>query len=158
MCAISRAVTTPTHGRRVLAPCLAAWLLVAPASTDAAPSCRNLGVARPVAFGTYSPFSGATLSATGLVTYDCPPPTAPAISLSGGNSGAPSARYMVSALGDHLAYNLYTDAACRTVWGTVPLPVPGGNGQSVTIYGCVPAWQVVAAGTYADTIWVTINF
>ncbi len=146
------------RGGRVLAVAVAAGLLLGAAPALAAPACKNVAVARPVAFGAYSPFSSATLAATGQVTYDCPPPLAPAISLSAGGSGNVAARTMASATGDRLRYNLYTDAACTAVWGLTPIPVPATNGGVVTIYGCVPALQVVGAGAYSDTIWVTFNF
>lgn len=143
---------------RVVAAAAAAALLLAAGAARAAPTCRNLGVSRPLAFGSYDPFSGATVAGTAVVTYDCPPPAAPAISFSAGSSGNAADRAMNGPLGDRLRYNLYTDAGCRSVWGEVPVPVPDGNNRSITVYGCLPGGQVVASGIYSDTIWVVIDF
>jgi spore coat protein U-like protein len=66
-----------------------------------------------------------------------------------------------------LAYNLFREAARVTVWGdgsggtqvvTVGDSGPPGNPVTVTIFGRVPAGQWVAAGTYADTLVLTIEF
>lgn len=64
-------------------------------------------------------------------------------------------------------YNLTTDAACLTPWKgttyipalpyTTPnLPVGSSDIKTYSFWGCVPAGQVVPAGTYTDT--VTMSF
>lgn len=88
--------------------------------------------------------------------------------LSTGQSGSYTARIMNKGA-DTLSYNLYTNSGHTTVWGDGT----GGTGfQSVnclpllclglpnvfTVYGRIPAQQNVPAGTYSDTITVTVSF
>ncbi len=62
-----------------------------------------------------------------------------------------------------LQYNLYTTSGHTNVWGdgTGSTRTVGGNGTSSstqTIYGNIPAGQDVSAGTYSDSITLTISF
>ena len=64
-----------------------------------------------------------------------------------------------------LSYNLYTDSARTSVWGdgTGSTNTIGGTGtggsQAVTVYGRVSLGQTgVPAGSYADTVAVTITY
>lgn len=124
-----------------------------------------------VAFGNYNVLSStptdgsATLSVTCndlisiLVDYT--------ITLSTGSSGNYTARTMQNA-GRNLQYNLYTDAARTIVWGNGS----GGSSSVVdgyllsvlsitkfyTVYGRVPAQQVVPIGGYSDSIVMTVTY
>jgi spore coat protein U-like protein len=123
-------------------------------------------------FGSYDVFSPVPLSTTGTVRVDCniPPqnphaPLAVTISLSPGNAGTFAQRWMQSTGSDRLHYNLYTDASMSSIWGD-------GGGTSVvqsafvtrdtpwqdTIFGRIPARQNVRAGSYRDTIVITIDW
>jgi len=67
-----------------------------------------------------------------------------------------------------LNYNLYPNASRTIVWGDVsngtatvsPRGVRHGRNRhyDVTVYGGIPAAQNVAAGTYADVLFVTVIF
>jgi spore coat protein U-like protein len=123
-------------------------------------------------FGSYNIFNPAPLDSTASLSVDCniPPqhPQAPmpvAIALSPGNSGGFAQRWLRSAGPDNLRYNLYTTAAFSAIWGD------GGGSSSIvtalvsrstpfngTIYGRIPAQQNVRAGSYSDTITVTISY
>lgn len=67
---------------------------------------------------------------------------------------------------DRLEYNLYTDAAHMMVWGdgtsgTVVQSLTGFitlGATNYTVYGLMAAGQYPVAGTYDDTITVTVNF
>ena len=68
---------------------------------------------------------------------------------------------------DGLGYNVFTSPSMAVVWGdgtggtsTVAMgPVPGRRPlRPVTIYGRIPAGQNVSAGTYSDTLVVTITW
>lgn len=81
----------------------------------------------------------------------------------GQNSGGSiTARKMV--LGANgISYQLYQNAARSTVWGTTigTNTVAGtgtGNTQSLTVYGSVPAQTTPPAGTYNDTVTVTVTY
>lgn len=94
-----------------------------------------------------------------LVSYE--------IRLSTGNSGSYIPRIMTSGA-NQLQYNLYTNAAHTIVWGdansgtsTISDSYLLGIGTTVrnySIYGRVPAGQNMPAGTYSDTITVTVNY
>jgi spore coat protein U-like protein len=119
----------------------------------------------PVAFGNYSPTSGATLAGTGSITVTCDSSgngtVILALSKGGGTSFA--TRRMASGA-NLLSYNLYTSAAHTTIFGdgssgTATVTFQGANKTTVTtVYGLIPASQNVRAGAYADTIVVTVNF
>ena len=142
--------------------------LLAPAAAHAqgAPraSCRNITVSN-LAFGAYNPFATAPLDSAGTISYDCPPPLRPEISMSRGwfASGYTN-RYMRRFFpSDSLAYNIYLDAARTVVWGdgtvgTQVLHAPPGNNQTVSCYGRIEPGQDVSAGNYFDVVTVTFNF
>jgi spore coat protein U-like protein len=125
----------------------------------------------PVNFGLYNPLTPTANVATGTVTMTCTVLVSLfeswTIALSPGNSGSFSARQMLNG-SSPLSYNLYTSAAYSNVWGdgsgSTSL-VSGGALLSVgttvtpyTVYGRIPAGQDSAAGTFLDTIVVTLNF
>lgn len=113
-----------------------------------------------VAFGNYDVFSPTALNGAGTVSVACSPATGYSIGLSTGN-GSYSQRWLGSGAAT-LDYNLYTDASRSVVWGdgTSGTSTVGGSGESVDhpVYGSVPAQQNVTAGSYADTIIVTVTF
>jgi len=121
-----------------------------------------------VSFGTYSVTAPAPTDSTGSVVLQCSPADKNIqVTLSTGSSSTYAARALTQG-SDQLLYNLYIDAAMTAVWGdgtagTSVLSIPnwtGGPGkpQVHTIYGRVPAQQDVAAGTYGDSIVVTVDF
>ena len=62
-----------------------------------------------------------------------------------------------------LNYQLYSDSGRSTIWGNTPGTdtVTGvGTGLAVdhTVFGAVPAAQVVPAGDYGDTVTVRIYY
>jgi len=131
-----------------------------------------------VSFGAYDAAMTAPTDSTGAVDVTCtylPPGKGAsvnfAIQLSQGLAGSYAPRTLGSAAGS-LSYNLYLDPARSLIWGNglgstgvaagkVTVGPGVGNGtrsQSFPIYGRVPPLQVVGAGTYADSITVTIEF
>ncbi|BDG07545.1 Csu type fimbrial protein [Anaeromyxobacter paludicola] len=146
--------------KRILlaAACAAAF---ATAGTARAASCKVNG-ATAVSFARYDTFSAARQQLRSTLSYDCAPPASPSLTLSAGSSGNASARYMTRAgSADRLLYNVYTDAACTSVWSDQPsqaIPGVGDHNQTLSFYTCVPPLQDVSAGSYADTLIVTINF
>jgi spore coat protein U-like protein len=84
------------------------------------------------------------------------------VNLDGGVSGNPRNRFMVGP--DQLTYQLYRDAALQdpidTAFWTWRLRRSENTGEPVTFtaYGQIPAGQGVAAGTYVDTIRVTVIY
>lgn len=123
-------------------------------------------------FGSYDVFSPLPADATGTVMVECniPPqhqqaPLVVTISLSPGVSGSFAPRAMQSAGPDRLYYNLFTNPSMSSVWGD-------GGGNSVvqtafvtrdtpwqaTIFGRIPPQQNVRAGSYSDSITISIDW
>jgi spore coat protein U-like protein len=126
----------------------------------------------PVSFGTYNPLAGAPAAATGTVTVSCTVTVVGlleswTVALGTGNSGSFSARKLLSGP-SALVYNLYTSGAYSSVWGDgsgATSLISGSQFMAVgtttinyTVYGRIPAGQDAPAGTYTDTIVVTLNY
>ena len=143
----------------------------------AADSCTVASV--PVAFPSYNPLSGLTVTSTGTVALTC---TGVAllgltsinvdytISLSTGGSGSYSPRKM-SWLTNNLNYNLYKDIGYSQNWGDGTggsTTVTGGIHQSgllvtsvtvnIPVYGSIPGSQNIPAGAYTDVITITVTY
>lgn len=126
-----------------------------------------------VDFGSYDPFVANDINSTGAVEVECSKngggkaPYSYELRLSAGSSGSYTGRQLVSGTST-LDYQLYTDSSRTVVWGdgsgstatvTSTGSLAGGaivNGH--TIYATLIAGQNVAAGTYTDTITVTVMY
>jgi spore coat protein U-like protein len=124
-----------------------------------------------LAFGTYAPI-GANVT-TPLdqqvdLTWTCTVNTPIVIWLNEGNNKATGSvlsapqRQMASG-GNMLAYFLYSDFGRGTLWGstdaTSPFLLTGtGSPQSATIYGRIPGGQPNVAGTYSDSVTISLNY
>jgi spore coat protein U-like protein len=161
--------------RRLL--CRWSWLVlcaaVAPNLAVAAVSCTV--TATSTAFGTYNPLSVTPTYANGQVQISCTLLSGGTTnvnlvtSYSAGASGSYALRTMLSGA-NTLRYNLFADAAYTQIRGNgtggsqtsaATLNLSRANPtRSVTsvIYGRIPASQDVAAGSYADTIVVTVTY
>jgi spore coat protein U-like protein len=118
-----------------------------------------------LAFGTYTSAAGTPLQSTTLLRTTCTPGSTYNVGLNEGTSpGATiNARKMVSTGAPALNYQLYSDPARSVIWGntTGTNTVTGaGTGLPVdhTVFGAVPANQVVPAGDYQDTITVRVYY
>lgn len=116
--------------------------------------------AQDLNFGNYS--SDANLTGATPLTLRCTPGSAATISLDGGSSGNPQARAMEGP--DSLTYQLFKDAARQDPIDTLDpafqLSGSENTGAVVTyqVYGEVPSGQAVSAGSYVDTILVTVQY
>jgi spore coat protein U-like protein len=143
-----------------------ALLAAAPAQAGCAISTTG------VAFGAYDPQSPAPLLGAGRIDMRCSDDIDSEghgggdkkIELSTGHSGSYATREMRSG-SSSLDYNLYTDASRTGVWGdgrhgtdSVKVHPEKSESLSVNVYGRIPAGQNVRAGTYTDTLIVTIEF
>lgn len=153
---------------RARRPLLGLAALAAPWAFAGADAACTIG-ATGVAFGAYDPQSGSNDDGVGTIDVDCHPSDgAPTVALSAGNSGTFSARTMLSG-GDSLNYNLYTTTARNVVWGdgfggSVTVTLTGGSVSggvrryTRSVFGRVPGSQNVGAGSYGDTITLTVTF
>jgi spore coat protein U-like protein len=130
-------------------------------------ACASCSVSTTgVNFGVYDSQSGVPDDSTGTVNISCSGEgfiLFPTVSLGTGTSGAYASRKMQNGA-NNLQYNLYTDSGRTTVWGngsggssTQNVIVFFGNG-SRSIYGRIPTGQSVNAGTYSDTLVVTVDY
>jgi spore coat protein U-like protein len=115
-----------------------------------------------LAFGVYDPSAAANVN-TGTVTVTCTKATAYDIGL---NAGIASGATVTSRQMKHatLADLIYSDAGRTTNWGntvgvdTVNVASALGTAEIHTVYGRAPTGQYVSAGSYADTITVTVTY
>ncbi|HEX6260081.1 MAG TPA: spore coat U domain-containing protein [Woeseiaceae bacterium] len=121
----------------------------------------------PLNFGNYQPGGPTPLDVAGEVTADCRGHSVSySLSLSPGASGDAAGRYMTLAT-ERLYYNIYLDAARMNIWGDGlgPTSLITGmmqrNGRQIDrhqFYGRVFSEQQPSAGTYVDSLVVTILF
>ena len=147
--------------------------LAASAAAHAVVSC-SVSATGP-AFGNYNPLTPSPATANGSVVVTCtlsragPTTVTAVISLSTGSSASFAARTLLAGAST-LSYNLYQSATFAQVWGDgtggsftetaiLTLHPPNWTQQATSvIYGVIPAGQDVAAGSYSDTIAVTVNY
>jgi spore coat protein U-like protein len=151
---------------RWLATTAALALAAARPAVATAGSCTVTSV-MPVAFGSYDIFDSAPMVSTGAISFECSdaaPSDTVRIDLDGGAARSFAPRTLIGG-GFALAYNLYLDAALSRLWGdgtggsaTYGPVAPGDGITTVIVYGKIPAGQNVAAGGYADTVTVTVQY
>ncbi len=120
-----------------------------------------------MAFGSYDVNLGAVTDSS-VISVNCTKNDTYTIALSYGGTGNAANRIMLNA-GNQLNYNLYTDSGYTKVWNNTcggPNNCDGGTGagpgagnaQTYTVYGQIPAGQNAVAGSYSDSITVTVTF
>jgi spore coat protein U-like protein len=115
-----------------------------------------------LAFGTYDASNGT--NAYSDITVLCTVGTAYNVGLNAGTaSGATVATRKLSSGASRLNYTLYSNTGRTVVWGnTIGSDTVGAtytlNQQPHRVYGRIPPGQTVIAGTYNDTITVTITY
>lgn len=130
-------------------------------------SCR-VKTTSPVAFGSYDPLdthssTGSDLDGSGSVTVACTKGYIPTIGLNLGLNASGSTRRMKVG-SEYLTYELYKEVGRTNVWGNsgadlfTPSSAPGSTGTAYDVYGRVPKGQDAAAGSYTDTVTVTVNY
>ena len=119
----------------------------------------------PVDFLTYDPLSAtADDDGVGTITVACTRgiPTL-SVEINNGASGVRQMTFGAEVLG----YQLYSNAARTSVWGTGaagvnPNTITAGTvnpaGKTLNVYGRIPAGQDAAVGNYSQTLQATINY
>lgn len=125
--------------------------------------CR-LTSASDLAFGNTGVIQTA-ITSTSSIGVQCTNTTPYNIGLSAGaGAGATvDTRRMTSGAGATVAYQLFRDAGRTQIWGnTVGTNTLAGTGngavQTLTVYGSVPPQTTPAAGSYTDTVQVTVTY
>lgn len=112
-----------------------------------------------VAFGSYSTLNSAALEGVGDTSVSCDVSTSFTVKL-GAGSGSIEQRVMTAGA-SQLNYNLYTDSARTAVWGdgfTGSTVSATGDVVTLPVYGRIPARQNVVAGSYGDTVTITVSY
>ncbi|MBI3311355.1 MAG: spore coat protein U domain-containing protein [Serratia liquefaciens] len=96
----------------------------------------------------------------GAIRVKCNNGTSYNVLLGGGQSGNVAARYLKSAAGQQVNYNLYTNSAHSTLWDNLTGVSQTANGQDnwLPVYGMIPVQATPPVGSYTDTVQVTINW
>ena len=113
-----------------------------------------------VNFGNYDPLSSSATDGVGNINVSCDAEVSFTITLSSGMASY-AERHMIAGA-NVLAYNLYVDAARVMVWGDGTAGTSTVSATATiadrTVYGRLPPRQSVPAGSYIDTITVTITY
>jgi len=150
---------------------LALLLALAPALAGAATTC-TFSSTPGMSFGAYADSSASPTDAATSIVVLCsrnggPTPTTVTLQVGpSANSGLIATRTMRSGA-NSMNYNLYRDSGRSQVWGqtsgvdtgSISLTVPNNSSANGTlvIYGRIPALQNVPAGTYGDTVQITVT-
>lgn len=116
-----------------------------------------------LAFGSTGVFT-ANIDASSTITVTCSNTTPYNVGLDvGTGAGATVAARKMTSGGNTATYTTYQNAGRTTVWGnTVGTDTVSGTGngsaQAITVYGRVPLQATPAAGSYTDTITVTVTY
>lgn len=110
-------------------------------------------------FGNVAGFLAANRDAQSTVSVKCLSGTAYKVGLDNGQHGA---RRMAGP-GGSIGYELYRNSGRSQRWGNTPgtdtYDASGnGNTQNLVVYGRVPPQPTPAAGTYTDTVTVTVTY
>lgn len=115
-------------------------------------------------FGQYSQQATAQVQGTTAITVMCTPQTNYNVALNEGTSpGATVNQRKMVGGANALNYQLYQDSSRTKIWGnTIGTDTVSGAGtglnQDHTVFGAIPAQQIIPAGNYADTITVRVYY
>ncbi len=128
-----------------------------PVSLSVEQSCRVQ--ASPLAF---SGTSGTILAAQSEVAVGCTADTGVSVALDDGRNAVGATRRLADETGGFVPYAIFVDSAGTRAWGAgeaaVTGTVAGGADLRLTAYGRVATDRLPAAGTYRDTVTVTVSF
>jgi spore coat protein U-like protein len=121
-----------------------------------------------LSFGNYDPTASSALTASTTVTLTCTPGSTYNIGMNaGGGSGATVAlREMTLGGGSAtLGYKLFQDSGDTINWGnTVLTDTEAGTtstsalANTINVYGQIPANEVAGAGSYSDSVTMTVTY
>lgn len=151
-----------SRARLLLLGLITAAVLGLPAGASAQVCTFSQGPST-VNFASYSSASATPTDTTSTFQFVCNPGNPRVtVTLSTGAGTFAQRQMTIAGFPDRLNYNLYQDAARTIIWGDGTPPSQSDRNDRenrfYTIYGRIPAGQWVAAGTYRDTIIITLNY
>lgn len=133
-----------------------------PVSVNVVSGCTV--VATPMVFFVPVP-ANVNVASTATLTLQCSPNVAYVIDIDTGlnSQGATTRRVANAAQTQFLTYDIYKDPPRSQVWGRGNLKnVAGNSGASgvvvYTLYGLLNAKSTMTAGSYRDTLTITVTF
>ena len=113
-------------------------------------------------FGNYTSGQATALNGFVQIAYSACPATQLRFQLDGGANVTTAARRLANGSGGFLNYGIFRDSARTQNFGQgvesrLITPAASGTG-TVSVYGRIAAGQSVAAGTYTDTVVITLDF
>ena len=138
-----------------------------PVSVNVINSCTV--AASPMAFGAPTAIGGANIDTTSSITLQCTNGASYDVALDNGLNATSGQRYMSNGAATpvKVPYNVYSDSSRSVAWGATSgaggNTVSGTAGTSgavaLTAYGRIPSTATsVGAGSYTDTVTVTVTF
>lgn len=128
-------------------------------------SGTNTGVFGTLNFGTQSGVATSSVSASYVqsttITLACTPGTAVSMSIDGGSNYATTRNLKISGNTNTVPYYLYSNATHTTaipVNSAVALSYSNANNITLPIYGLLTLPGPTRAGTYTDTLTVTLSW
>ena len=137
----------------------AAGLVVAFGLTGPASGATCHVTPQAISFGLFDPLGGPTVDGVGTVNVSCDVPVNFAVGLSAGNGTFEDRRMLSGAA--QLRYNVYTNASRSVIWADgIAGSSVSANGTNVdlTMYGQIAAGQNAPAGTYIDSLVITVSY
>jgi spore coat protein U-like protein len=128
-------------------------------------SGTNTGVFGTLNFGTQSGVATSSVSASYVqsttITLACTPGTAVSMSINGGSNYTSTRNLKIAGNTNTVPYSLYTNASHTTaipVNSAVALSYSNPNNIILPIYGLLTLPGPTRAGTYTDTLTVTLSW
>lgn len=171
-------MTKDTHKLRLVAPAVAIALIasmtpiaspLAATATSTTLASTSVGqicivAATPLAFGVYDPTSATPKDGQSTISVTCTMGITYTVGLSAGaGSGASTSVRKMTYGSNTLNYSLYQSATYSSLWGNaIGTDTAAGTGTGLvvnhTVYGRIPAQQIVPLGAYADTVSVVVTY
>lgn len=109
-------------------------------------------------FGQISNLS-TELRTSGQISLQCPNRVSWNVSLDNGRYASSSQRRMFNGR-DYINYDLYLDSGRTQKWDQFTLKKGNGNNnlEFISVYGSVPVQSIKSAGSYHDTITITLTY
>jgi len=117
-------------------------------------------------FGNYNPTATSALTGSTTVTLTCTPGSSYNIGMNAGSGtgGTVTLRQMTNGAAT-LGYELFRDSGYSNNWGnTVGTDTLSGTTSTssltntINVYGEIPANEVAGAGSYADSVTMTVTY
>jgi spore coat protein U-like protein len=123
------------------------------------PACTVSGAT--LDFGSYTSGQAGVLNGFSEIAYSNCAAAQLRFQLDGGANGTTTARKLGNGSGGLLNYAIFRDSARTQNFGQgteARLVTPTTGTGTVSVFGRIPAGQAVAAGTYTDTVVITLDF